>query len=135
MGGRSSFPRRDDDGRVAVIVDLLAMCAAGIVLSLAVLALIDGAFALAGDDGFGRASGWLAAVLPILVLAEDFRAWRESRARWVVAAVGVAVALPLGLLAAGLARGLPSMFSGAIGAAVAVLAYAALWFYGVRRLV
>lgn len=116
------------------VVDLLAICLAGVFVGLLAVVLVDGAFALFGAGRFGRASGWLAAVLPLLLLMEEFRAWRGARGRILVAVVGLAVAIPLGMIAAGLTRYLPPLFSGAVGATIAVVAYATVWFYGVRRL-
>lgn len=129
-----SFPERDEDGRVAAVVDLLAVSLAGILVGLLALLLIDWTFSLVGGRPFGRASGWLAAVLPFLLLLDDFRAWRPARGRILVVLVAVVAGLVLGSLAAGLTSYLPPILSGAVGATVAVSAYAVLWFYGVRRL-
>jgi len=114
--------------------ELLAYAMGGLLLGLAAVVLIDGGLALLGLGTFGRASGWLAAILPAWLFLEDVRAWRGARLRLVVAVGAALVALLVGLLAAAAASFLPPLGSGAVGAAVAVLGYAVLWFYGVRRL-
>jgi hypothetical protein len=130
----SAFPRRDAEGRIAHPADLLAIAFAGTLLGLAAVAVVDGVFALLGSGRFGGASGWLAAVLPFLLLTEEFRAWRPLRGRAAVAFGAAAVGLALGVLVSYPTRGLPPLVSGALGAVVAVLAYATVWFFGVRRL-
>lgn len=134
MSDGSSFPRRDENGRVTGLLDLLAISLATVLLGIAAVAGIDAVFTLFGAGRFGRVSGWLAAVLPFLVLSEDFRAWRPLRWRWAVALAAMAAGLALGLLAADAVTYLPPLWSGAVGATVAVLAYAAVWYFGVRRL-
>jgi hypothetical protein len=76
-----SFPERDEDGRVTRLIDLLAVLLAGIFVGLLAVVLIDWTFSLFGSGSFGRASGWLAAVLPFLLLSDEFRAWRPVRGR------------------------------------------------------
>jgi hypothetical protein len=46
--------------------------------------------------------------------------------------VGVALGLALGTLGAGVAGALPPLGSGAVGAAVAILSYSLVWYYGIR---
>jgi hypothetical protein len=48
--------------------------------------------------------------------------------------VSAAIAVGLGLVAAGLVGDLPPIVSGGVGAVVAVLGYAPLWFIGIRWL-
>jgi hypothetical protein len=127
-----TFPRRDAAGRVRSLAELVVAAGLGTVVGLAALAAIDGLLALIGLTDFGSASGWLALILPALLYFDDLRAWREYGLRFLVALVGLVVALGVGLLAAGLARGLPAMLSGAVGALVAALVYAPVWFVGVR---
>lgn len=115
-------------------VDLLATALAGLLLGLAAVVLVDGALAFLGLGTFGRASGWLAVILPAWLFLEDVRAWRGTRFRLALALGAAAVTLLLGLLVAAAASVLPPLVSGGAGAAVAVLGYAVLWFYGVRRL-
>lgn len=129
-----SFPRRDAHGRVAGLVDLLALTAAGLVTGFVVLLVIDGAGALVGWGEFGQASGWLLLILPAwLFIIEELRAWREIRGKLVVAVSGGLLGIALGLLVAGVVPGPPLVSSG-VGAVIAALAYAVYWFHGIRWL-
>lgn len=131
---RAGFPRRDADGRVAALADLTVAAFAGLIVGLAVLALLDGVFAAFGSGRFGQSSGWLATVLPVWLFVEEFRAWRGVPGRiGVVLIVGV-LAVGGGLAAASLTGDLPHLLSGAVGAIVFVLLYAVLWFFGIRWL-
>lgn len=114
--------------------ELLVAAAGGTLVGLAALALIDGVLALIGLSDFGGASGWLAAILPAFLYFDDFRAWRGNWVRLLVALGSLALSLGVGLLAAGLVRGLPPMLSGAVGALFAATAYAVIWFFGIRWL-
>jgi hypothetical protein len=127
-------PRRDAQGRLVRASDLLGLTLAGFAVGIVALVLFDGVFALLGFGDFGRANGWLAVILPGWLFVEDFRAWRYGPARVVAALVAAATGVALGLLAAGLAGGLPALASGGTGALVASVAYALIWFYGVRWL-
>jgi hypothetical protein len=113
---------------VAVIV--------GTLLGLAALAVIDGVFSLIGLGDFGHASGWLSAVLPIFLFVDDFRGWKRAGGgkRWIVVAVGLAVALTAGLVAASLVSGLPAILSGCVGALVFGLFYTIIWYVWIRWL-
>jgi hypothetical protein len=126
--------RRDAQGRLIRAVDLLGLTLGEFVVGIMALVLFDGAFALLGFGDFGRANGWLAVILPGWLFVEDFRAWRYGPARVVAALVAAGVGVGLGLVAAGLAGGLPALVSGGTGALVASVAYALIWFYGVRWL-
>ncbi len=128
------FPRRDVNGRVVSVAELVLAGVAGTIVGLVALVLIDGVFALIGIGTFGRTSGWLAAVLPGFLFFDDLRAWRAYRIRILVALVAAVVAVLLGLVAAAIVSGLPPILSGAVGAAVAAAAYSPLWFFGIRRL-
>jgi hypothetical protein len=131
---RPSFPRRDEQGRVVGLVDLLAFTVAGLVTAFVILLVIDGAGALVGWGEFGQASGWLLLILPAwLFIMEELRAWREVRGRLVVAVSGGLLGLAMGLLVAGVMPGPPLVSSG-VGAVVAALAYAVYWFHGIRWL-
>jgi hypothetical protein len=66
--------------------------------------------------------------------ADDVRAWRGYGIRFLVGLVAAAVGIGLGLVGAGLVRFLPPVLSGAVGAAIAVAAYALIWFLGIRWL-
>src|SRR4029453_19012027 len=100
------------------------------------LALIDVVFSLMGLVDFGHASGWLTAVLPIFLFVDDFRGWKRAGGakRWIVAAVGLAVALAAGLIAASLVSGLPAILSGFVGALVLGLFYTIIWYVWIRQL-
>jgi hypothetical protein len=128
------YPHRDEQGRLVGLTDLLGFLLAGLVAGVVVLLVIDGLLALFGWSDFGSANGWLVVVLPVWLLVEQFRAWRELRGRIAPAVVGVAVGLALGILTTGLVADLPPLASGAVGALVAILAYALIWFYGIRWL-
>jgi hypothetical protein len=128
------FPRRDADGRVISLRELLIAVFVGALIGLAALAVIDGVFSLIGFGAFGGASGWLAVLLPLFLFVDDFRAWRVAGGwrRVVAALVAMAIAIPVGLTAAWVASGLPPIVSGAVGAAVLALAYAVIWFVWIR---
>jgi hypothetical protein len=129
-----AVPRRDAHGRVLRLVELTGVSVAYLLLNAAGLALIDGLVVLLSDNEFGSSSGWLTVILPGLLFFDDFRGWRAYRMRYLVAIVSAVVAVGLGLIAAGLVRDAPAMVSGGVGAAVAVLVYAPLWFLGIRWL-
>jgi hypothetical protein len=123
---------RDGHGRLVGLGHLLGFALAGFVIGLAALLLLDAVLALTGVSRFGRANGLLAVILPVWLLVEEFRAWRGQPGRVPAALVGIAVALALAILAGAVAGGLPPLVSGAIAGAVGVLAYALVWFYGIR---
>jgi hypothetical protein len=116
--------------RLTRLTDLIGQCLAGLVISFAGILIIDGLYALLGFGEFGRISGWLALVFPILIFVQQFSAAKGERGRIIVAVVAVLVAAALGLFVAGVFGGLPPIASGAIGALVAMLAYAAVWHVG-----
>lgn len=130
----STFPRRDAEGRIQTLGDLLGVTLAGVVIGLLVLVLFDAAFASFGAGDFGQANGWLAVILPAWLFWEDFRAWEFGAPRVVAALVAVAVAVVSGLALAGVTTGLPPLLSGTLGAATFTVVYAAIWFPGVRWL-
>ncbi|MBX6355792.1 MAG: hypothetical protein IRZ05_08030 [Micromonosporaceae bacterium] len=125
-------PYRDERGRLASLGSLLGFALAGFVFGLGVLVLLDVVLAALGVSRFGRANGWLAIVLPVWLLTEEFRAWRGQPGRVVVALVGVALAVALGILANAIAGDLAPLARGASGAAVAIAAYSLVWYYGIR---
>jgi hypothetical protein len=133
---RAGFPPRDANRRILYARDLLGVVLAGVVAGVVVLLLFDAIFALLGLGDFGRVNGWLAAVLPAMLLIEEFRAWHGVRGRLLVAAAAAAVGAGAGLGAAGLADGLPgdlpALATGAVGAATLAVVYALLWYYGIR---
>jgi hypothetical protein len=129
-----TFPRRDPEGRVISVAELLAAALLGTLVAGLGLALIDGLMSLIGLGSFGRASGWLALILPGLLFFDEIRAWRGYGVRIPVGLVAGAAAIALGLLVAALFDGLPPLISGAVGAAVAAVIYAFVWFVGIRWL-
>ncbi|MEU4642737.1 hypothetical protein [Micromonospora sp. NPDC023814] len=131
---RSGFPRRDAEGRILTLGDLLGVSLAGLVIGVLAVVLFDWAFTLIGSGDFGRANGWLAIILPAWLFWDDFRAWEFGAARVVAALVAGAVGLVAGLVVAGLAAGLAPLVSGGLGAAAFTLGYAVVWFHGVHWL-
>jgi hypothetical protein len=131
---QSGFPRRDADGRILAVTDLLGLVLAGLVIGLLALLVFDGGFSLLGFGDFGGASGWLAVILPAWAFVEEVRAWSFGAARVVVALVGAAVSITFGLLVAGLLNEAGSLWSGAAAATAFALAYSLIWFYGIRWL-
>ena len=129
------FPRKDADGRVVRLPELSAAAAFGTLVGFVGVLLVDGVFALIGLGRFGQLSGWLAAILPVLLFADEVRAWRGVPGRAGAAGLAAVLALVVGFGASALAAGwLPPVGSGAIGALVGVEIYAALWYVGIRWL-
>jgi hypothetical protein len=128
------LPRRDSNGRAVSLPQLTAAAVAGLVVAFAALVGIDWVLSLMGLSDFGDASGWLALILPALLFFDEIRAWDGHGVRFLVAAVGAAVAIGLGLIAAALANSWPATLSGVVGALVAALFYSAIWFLGIRWL-
>jgi hypothetical protein len=128
------FPRRDVHGRVDSLSQFLAVVLGSTVLGAVILVAVDGLFALIGLGTFASASGWLACALPALLFFDDLRAWRAYRIRYLVGSVGLVVALGLGVVVAGLIRGVPSVVPGLIGSVVAAVGYTFIWFGGMRWL-
>jgi hypothetical protein len=126
------FPRRDGDGRVIGVFDLLAIVSAGLLVGVAGLALYDGVFALLGIGAFGAASGWLALILPMWLMVEEFRAWKGVTARGLVTIFAGLAAFALSGLAASVTTYLRPLGSGAVGALVATFTYAVIWYFGIR---
>ncbi|MGA8112106.1 MAG: hypothetical protein WCA46_00435 [Actinocatenispora sp.] len=137
MAGRSAtFPRRDPDGRVERFGDLVVAAVAALLVAFVVLTVIDVLSSLVGIGSIGSSRGWLTAVLAVWLYVEEYRAWREVRTRIAIALLAVVFALLVGGAAAyglsHLAAGLPALVTGSVGAALAVLAYAPAWFFGIR---
>ncbi|GIG57631.1 hypothetical protein Lfu02_20030 [Longispora fulva] len=132
MSERATFPKRDEDGRVAAYADLFAATLAMMLMSLVAVLLID-LVAVAFGASWGRSSGWLAVVLPAWLFVEEYRAWRVP-GRIAIAALGILLGLVAGSGAAFLASYLPPLLSGGVGAAVTTLVYATFWFFGIRWL-
>lgn len=130
----AGFPRRDADGRIVALSDLLGLVLAGVVVGVLALLVFDWAFALIGAGRFGRANGWLAVILPAWVFVEEFRAAQRGPARIAAALVAAVLGITLGLLVAGVVAGLPPLVSGGLAAATFAVSYAVIWFIGVRWL-
>lgn len=126
--------QRDSNGRIVSLLQLTAAAVVGTAVAFVALLLIDGALALIGLSDFGDASGWLALILPALLFFDEIRAWQGYGVRFLVAPVGAAVAIGLGLIVAALASSWPPMLSGVVGALVAALLYSPIWFHGMRWL-
>jgi predicted RecA/RadA family phage recombinase len=122
--------RRDADGRIVAVGDLVGTALAGLVAGAAVLLVFEGLMSLATLSTFGSANGWLILILPVWLFVEEFRAASYGALRVVVALLAAGFGLAAGMTAAGLAAGVPPLFSGAIGAAVFTVLYALVWFYG-----
>jgi hypothetical protein len=131
---QSTFPRRDAEGRIVGFGDLVGVVLAGVVVGVLALVLFDGVIKIMGRGTFGGANGWLAVILPAWIFVEEFRGWAGGPIRVMAALVAAAIGVTLGLLAAGLASALPSLWSGALAATVFTVAYALVWFYGIRWL-
>ena len=131
---RSGFPRRDAEGRILTLGDLLGIGLAGWLIGVLALVLFDWAFASIGAGDFGRTNGWLAVILPAWLFWDDFRAWEFGAARVVAALLAGVVAVLCGLLVAGLAAGLAPLLTGGLAALAFTVVYAVLWFQGVHWL-
>ncbi|UQU64707.1 hypothetical protein COUCH_38235 [Couchioplanes caeruleus] len=128
-------PRRDADGRLATVQDLLGVGLAGLVAGLVVLLIFEGLMSLVRASEFGAASGWIAIVLPVWLFTEEFRAAGFGAYRIVVAALGAGFGVAVGMTLAGLAAPLfPALVSGAVGALGLTVVYCLVWFYGLRWL-
>ena len=128
-------PRRDADGRLVTIGDLLGVALAGLVCGVVVMLLFEGALSLLRMSEFGDTSGWLALILPVWLFTEEFRAAQYGAYRVVVALLGAGFGVALGMTLAGLAApAFPPLASGAIGAAGLTVVYCLVWFYGLRWL-
>ncbi|MFF5172692.1 hypothetical protein ACFY3U_08670 [Micromonospora sp. NPDC000089] len=128
------FPRRDAEGRVLTLGDLLGVALAGWVIGVLALVLFDWAFASVGAGHFGRTNGWLAVILPVWLFWDDFRAWDFGAARVVAALVAAVLAVVVGLLVAGLVSGLAPLLTGGLAALAFTVVFAVAWFQGVRWL-
>jgi hypothetical protein len=128
-------PRRDADGRLVTVGDLLGVALAGLVTGIVVLLVFEGIMALARAFEFGASSGWLALILPIWLFTEEFRAAGYGAYRIVVAALAAGFGIAVGMTLAGLAAAtFPPLVSGAVGALGLTVVYCLVWFYGLRWL-
>ena len=128
-------PRRDADGRLTTIGDLLGVAFAGLVSGFVVLLAFEGVMSLVRLSKFGDASGWLALILPVWLFVEEFRAARYGAFRVVVALLGAGFGVAVGMTLAGFASAtFPALVSGAVGATGFTVVYSLIWFYGLRWL-
>ena len=128
-------PRRDADGRLVTVGDLLGVAFAGLVTGIVVLLVFEGIMSLARAFDFGSSSGWLALILPVWLFTEEFRAAGYGAYRIVVAALAAGFGIAVGMTLAGLAAAsFPSLVSGAVGALGLTVVYCLVWFYGLRWL-
>jgi hypothetical protein len=128
-------PRRDADGRLVTIGDLLGVALAGLVTGVVVLLVFEGVMSLLRVFDFGSTSGWLTLILPVWLFTEEFRAAGFGAHRIVVAGLGAGFGVAIGLTLAGLAAGpFPTLVSGAVGALGLTVVYCLVWFYGLRWL-
>ena len=128
-------PRRDADGRLVTVGDLLGVALAGLVAGIVVLLVFEGIMSLARAFDFGASSGWLAVILPVWLFTEEFRAAGYGAYRIVVAALAAGFGIAVGMTLAGLAAAaFPPLVSGAVGAFGLTVVYCLVWFYGLRWL-
>ncbi len=128
-------PRRDADGRLVTVGDLLGVAFAGLVTGIVVLLVFEGVMSLARAFDFGSSSGWLALILPVWLFTEEFRAAGYGAYRIVVAALAAGFGIAVGMTLAGLAASaFPPLVSGAVGAFGLTVVYCLVWFYGLRWL-
>jgi hypothetical protein len=128
-------PRRDADGRLATVGDLLGVALAGLVAGIVVLLVFEGIMSLARAFDFGASSGWLALIMPVWLFTEEFRAAGYGAYRIVVAALAAGFGVAVGMTLAGLAATtFPPLVSGAVGALGLTVVYCLVWFYGLRWL-
>jgi len=126
------YPHRDADGRVINATEMVISVITSVAIVTVLLIAVDGLASVAGRGSFGRISGWPAAILAVWLFIEDFRAWRIGPARVGVALVAAALGALAGGLLASVLGALPPLFAGALGALLACLIYAMIWFFGVR---
>lgn len=128
-------PRRDPNGRLATIGDLLGAALAGLVIDVVLLLIFESVIALTRLSEFGHTSGWLALILPLWLFTEEFRAASYGAHRVVVAILAGGFGVVAGMTVAGLAAvDFPALVSGFAGAAAGTVAYCLVWFYGLRWL-
>jgi hypothetical protein len=128
-------PRRDADGRLASVGDLLGVAFAGLVSGIVLLLAFEGLMSLVGLSKFGDSSGWLALILPVWLFVEEFRSARYGAYRVVVAVLGAGLGVAVGMTLAGFASAtFPALVSGAVGAAGFTIVYSLIWFSGLRWL-
>ena len=131
-----SYPRRDADGRLATVGDLLGVVLAGLVMGVVILLLFEAVMSVLELSRFGDASGWLAIILPVWVFVEEFRAVGFGGRRVVVALLAAGLGAGVGMTVAGwaAAQPFPALVSGGVGALGFTVCYALIWYYGLLSL-
>jgi len=129
------WPRRNSQGRIVEWRHLLEAVVVLYVVGVFAVVVVDALSTWANFGELGQTSGWLAAVMVFWLYVEEFRAWRGTRSRLLVAAAAGLVSLAVGaFVGLGLSTFAP-LVSGVIAAAVSSFSYATLWFFGIRRAV
>lgn len=126
------YPHRDADGRIVSASEMVISVITSVAIVTVLLIAVDGFASVAGRGSFGRIAGWPAAILAVWTFIEDFRAWKIGPARVGVALFAAALAALAGGLLASVLGALPTLFAGVLGALLACLIYAMIWFFGVR---
>ena len=128
-------PRRDADGRLATVGDLVGVALAGLVCGIVVLLVFEAILSATRLSEFGHTSGWLTIILPVWLFTEEFRAAGYGAYRIIVAFLGAGFGVAAGLSVAGLAaHEFPALVSGIAGAVTFTVVYCLVWFYGLRWL-
>lgn len=128
-----AFPRRDENGRIVLLGQLLGFVVMSVAVGVVMLAAIDGLLWLLGFAEFGGISGWICGILAVFAFVDEFRAYKGQSVRLWLAPLAAVLALGVGILATAV---LPPdwlpLFAGAIGVTAAMLFYALAWFVGTR---
>lgn len=124
--GTLSPARRDS------LPELVGRVLAGLVIGLVAVVAIDGLASLGRLGHFGHLSGWLIGILPVWQFVEEFRGHAGVPYRLPTALLGILIGAGLGLLVSAATGFLAPLGSGAVGAAVACLAYTVVWSLGIR---
>jgi hypothetical protein len=128
----TAWPRRDSKGRITTFGHLLEAVGVLLVIGLLAVGVIDLLSTWVGIGDLGGTSGWLGGLMAFWLYVEEFRAWRGTRNRLVMALAGGVLAFGAGIVITGLLDGLPSLLAGAAGVTVAALGYAAIWYFGMH---
>ncbi|MGH3659902.1 MAG: hypothetical protein ACRDUA_24950 [Micromonosporaceae bacterium] len=131
----TKWPRRNDLGRITEFRHLLEVEAVLLVVGALAVAVIDALSAWGALGSLGETSGWLAGIMAFWLYVEEFRSWRGTSSRALIALAAGLVSLGVGVAVGLLLTFLPALISGALGVAVAAFCYAPLWFFGIRRAV
>ncbi len=129
---QNPWPRRNSKGRITRFGHLLEVVGVLLVIGFVAVGVIDLLSTWVGIGELGGTSGWLGGLMAFWLYVEEFRAWRGTRNRLVMALAGGVLAFGAGIVVSGLLDGLPSLLSGAAGVTVAALGYAAIWYFGMH---